>query len=1017
EGFSGASGDDVDADDDGTIDFAPWARIADSVAPIDNDSPLIYSANIVGPDGSFLAPGGYRDPEGTGDFVMHDFLDVASYTPTAGTFLPAVSINEIVVSTTGVDREFLELLGDPSTSLDSMSLLEILSGGEVDNVISLAGFQTGDNGYFLLASPTAEAGFGVTANLAIADNTFTNGSRTYLLVEEFSGAIGDDIDADDDGVVDNPLWSGIVDGVAPIDNDAPTVYTNNVVGPDGSFLAPGGYRLPERSGPFEMHDFSDFAVYTPTAGTGDTTIGGGGPTEVLISAIQGTGDISPLAGSEVTVEAIVVGDFQNGDGDGLRNLGGFYLQEEAADHDGDAATSEGIFVFDGSLGIDVALGDRVRVTGTVTEFFGQTQINATAITVTAAGAVADVNTMAASVTLDTIDAVITDGAGNYAPDLEAYEGMLATFTDTLTVNEMFQLDRFNEIRLSANGRPEQFTQISDPDPAAFDAYQRAAGSDQVVFDDGLNLQNAAILPEADLNGDGVFDTADGFTMGDTITGLTGVVTYSWAGNAASAETWRIRSVDDGNAFTDTNTRDTAPPDVGGSLTVASFNVLNFFTTLDVAGNPGSGPSLADPRGADNLDEFNRQLDKLLTALEEMDADIYGLIELENEFGFDQNGDGLVAIDVLVDQLNARIGSATYAAVDIGRGFVDVSDAISVGLIYDATTVGLVPGSVEILDDSVLPGLSGGHTGPLFDGPDTNRAPLAATFTDLASGEDFTVAVTHMKSKGGTGTGDDADAGDGAGAFNATRTEGVEALTEWLATFADDDLLVIGDFNAYAQEDPIDAMRAAGFADLGAAYSPGEPGYVFDGKTGTLDYAFGSGGLIDNVTGAAPWTINSDEPDALDYNTDFGRDPAIFDGSVPFRASDHDPILIGLQFDTAPVLNLVEGTDGRDTLIGTDAADLVRPLAGSYDRMAGGLGADVFEFGAELSNGLRERDVITDFEVGQDAIQLAEGPYAVSVTSQAAIIRAGSDGDLIYVLGSGLTEDDLNIGTGAGDYLV
>lgn len=1007
ENFTGSLGDDIDVDDDGVIDAASWSKIADSVAVIDDDLPVIYSGNVVGPDGFFLAPGGYRAPEVTGDFVMHDFADFAAYTPMAGTYGAPVVINEIAISTTGTDWEFLEFLGDANVDLSALTLVTLRGDGTVGITIDLEG-QTGDNGYYLLASPAAEATFGVTGNMAIANNTFTNASRTYLLVEDFTGAPDDDLDTDDDGILDITPWTSIWDSVAVIDDDLPSVYSNNVVGPDGTFLAPGAYRNPERTGDFVMHEFSDQTLYTPMAGTGDTTGGGGGggtgATELLISQVQGSGAASSRVGETVVIEAIVVGDFQNGDGDDLRNLGGFYLQEEASDHDADAATSEGIFIFDGSLGVDVALGDRVRVTGTVAEFFGQTQLNATQITVVEAGAVADVNTMAVSVSLDAVSGVVVDGSGSYAPDMEAYEGMLATFTDTLTVNEMFQMDRFNEIRLSANGRPAQFTQLFDPDPVAYDAYQREAGSDQIIFDDGLNVQNAAILPEADLNGDGVFDTADGFTMGDTITGLTGVVTYTWAGNNTSAESWRIRSVDDGNSFVDTAPREDTPPDVGGTLKVASFNVLNFFTTLDVAGNPGSGPSSLPPRGADSASEFERQLNKLLVALTEMDADVYGLVEIENEFGYDQNGDGLVALDFLVDQLNARVGSITYAAVDPGRGFVDTGDAISVGMIYRLDTVALKPNSVEILDDSVVATLSGSYQANLFDGDSTNRAPMAASFVDYRTGEDFTVSVVHMKSKGGAGTGLDADMGDGAGAYNETRTQGVQAVSEWLAGIADEDLVVLGDFNAYAKEDPIDAMLAAGFTNLGETYSPGEVSYVFDGKTGTLDYGFGSAGIMNNVTGAAAWHINSPEADVLDYNLDFGRDATIFDGAVPFRASDHDPLLVGLDFGEG--YNMVMGTTRGGLNAGTPGKDWIDLRGGIGDVAMGLGGADVFDFSVNISNGSRDITTLRDFGLDDRIFGMTADDVDVgSFFQMGAVTRFtyGPDHDVVTILGTTPTD--------------
>jgi predicted extracellular nuclease len=724
----------------------------------------------------------------------------------------------------------------------------------------------------------------------------------------------------------------------------------------------------------------------------------------LISAVQGAGTATPIAGQTVTVEAIVVGDFQTGDSDTLRDLRGFYLQEETADEDGNALTSEGLFVFSTNIITDAALGDKVRVTGTVSEFQGQTQITASSISIVEAGAVADVKSMAVPIALGTILDVVVDGSGNYVPNLEAYEGMIATFVETLTVNELFQLDRFNEVRLTVGDRPAQYTQLFDPSAAGLDAYLRMIGSNQIIFDDGLNVQNAAILPEADLDNDGDFDTADGFTMGDSITGLTGVLTWTWAGNNASGNSWRVRSVDDSNTFADTGVRLTVRPEVGGELTVASFNVLNFFTTL---GNSGllSGPNgdLA-PRGAFDLVEFSRQLDKLANTLVAIDADVLGLIELENEFGSDQNGDGKVAINILVDAMNDLAGSITYAVLDIGRSFVDVSDAISVGVIFKPASVTPVPGSIEILTGSQAELLSGSFTAALFDGPDSNRAPLAATFIDNATGEDFTVAVAHMKSKGGAGTGLNADMNDGAGAFNETRTQGTLAMIEWLSVFADDDLLVLGDFNAYAKEDPIDAMLAGGFINLEDLFAAGGSSYVFDGQTGTLDYAFGNSGVLDDVTGTAIWHINSPEADALDYNLDFGRDPAIFDGSVPFRTSDHDPVLIGLQF----ALNIV-GTDKRDVLEGTEGRDQIRSLAGNADQMTGNGGADDFIFGAETHDGKRENDFILDYEIGMDRIVLETAEVVrYQESHDQVILFLSEDADKIFVRGPGVTFDSLTI---------
>ena len=1045
----------------------------DAIGLTNGDGTFFFGAPVLGPDGVFYPSAAGRN-DSTGEWELIDAFSPAgdNTTPTPGADVSEpIVLNEIVVSTTGTDFEFVEIVGEAGASLDGIALIQIDGDGDVRSVLDFSGKSIGDNGFFLAASAQAEQSFGVTGNQQFANNTFTNTSSTYLLVEGFDGDATGDLDTNDDGVLDIKDFTGVLDAVALIDDDTPLTYEDaTVIGPDGSFLAPGAAREPDGTGDWVMKGFFSTEDYSPTAGTesveaslvineidadqtstdsaefielfdggvgnvsldgyfvvlfngssdtaydtisleghstddngyfvigssnvtnvdlvefttnglqngadavalykaetaptaptttglvdaivydtndsddsglltglglttqyneaenGDSTGeslsripngtgafeakaptpgesndgsgGGGNPGELsLISAIQGTGSASAMVGQTVTVRAIVVGDFQTGDADTSRDLRGFFLQEEAADSDDNAATSEGIFVFDSSFGTDVNVGDLVEVTGTVSEFQDQTQISASSISVVTSSAVSDINTMAQDVSLAGISDVILDGNDRYVPDLEAYEGMLLSITDTLTVNELFQLDRFNEMRLTSGDRPDQFTQNNEPDVAGFDAHLRSIGSNQIIYDDGLNVQNAPIIDDADLNNDGKFDTSDEFSMGDTVDNLTGVLNWGWAGDSASPNSWRIRSVeDDANTFVNTETRDETPPDVGGSLKVASFNVLNFFTTLDVSGNPGSGPNGLDPRGPDNQEEYDRQLEKLVTTLTDIDADIFGLVEIENEFGTDQNGDGLVAINELVAELNTVSGAGTWAAVDPGAGFVDTGDAISVGMIYKVASVTLDSSSVDVLTDSDLPGLGGDYgTGPVFDGPSTNRAPLAASFTDIETGEDFTIAVTHMKSKGGSGTGGDADANDGAGNFNETRTEGVEALLDWLDVVGDEDVFVLGDLNAYAKEDPIDVLVNAGYRNLEEEFQPGSTSFVFDGQQGTLDYAFANAAGFDAVTGAAIWEINSSEPDAIDYNTDFGRDKDIFDGQTPFRSSDHDPLIFGLDF--------------------------------------------------------------------------------------------------------------------------
>jgi predicted extracellular nuclease len=591
-----------------------------------------------------------------------------------------------------------------------------------------------------------------------------------------------------------------------------------------------------------------------------------GPSSTLISAVQGAGPSSTLVGSTVTVNAVVVGDFQTGDDDTTRDLGGFYVQEEDVNADSDPATSEGIFIYegDGTLLTDVQIGDLVRVTGAVQENLGQTQIAATSVTVLGTAPLP------------------TPAAINFPIDpveLEAFEGMRVQVSNTMTITEMFNLDRFNEIKLYAGDRPYQYTQLNTPDVDGFAVHLQSIAANSITYDDGLSVGNADI---SFLDGFKPFNTATTPRMGDTISVLAGVLFYSFG-------VWRIQSPVDGtNVFASSNPRPLAPPAVGaGNVTMTSFNVLNFFTTLDDGSSPGTGPTVQDPRGADNQAEFDRQLEKLVTVLSLIDADLLGLIELENDYNATNS-----ALGTLVDAMNTQMGAGTYAAVYPGEQYVG-DDVISVGFMYKPSVL-TVTGSPAILRDTNLPD---GSDPPIFDGVNTNRASLAVSFTSNGGNEEcITVAANHFKSKGGSGTGTgNTDTDNGAGNWNQRRLDAAKAVDNWLKTDPTGvtcaNKVILGDLNAYAMEDPIQYLiDTAGYINV---ESPTDYSYVFDGQLGTLDYILVSSSLSAKMTGSDVWHICEDEPDAIDYNLDFGRSASYFDGTSPARASDHSPVIVGL----------------------------------------------------------------------------------------------------------------------------
>jgi len=609
-------------------------------------------------------------------------------------------------------------------------------------------------------------------------------------------------------------------------------------------------------------------------------IGQCGDPATRIHAIQGAGFASPLSGQTVVIEGIVVGDFQPDDGDAL-DLGGFFVQEEDADADGDPATSEGIFVFAPGAP-DVQIGDVVRLEGQASEFFDMTQLSN--VTLLACGTAA---------TLPTATEIAFPLASQ--GDLEAYEGMFVTLPQELFIAEFFNFDRFGEIVLAApidtspgpSGRHYQPTSYEEPGPDSQAELQKIQ-LNRITLDDGRTTQNP---DPARHPGGAEFDLTNRFRGGDTITNATGVLNFAFG-------LYRIQPTQ-GAEYVAANPRPLAPDPVGGNVTVANLNVLNYFVTLD-AGADVCGPlGGQECRGADTAEEFTRQRDKIFAALAAMDADVVGLVEIENDAAD-------AALNDLVSGLNDVVGAGTYAAIETGP---IGSDAIRVALIYKSGSVTPV-GDFAVLDTPAFLDPSG-------TGGDKNRPALAQTFVPTGGGQAVTVAVNHLKSKGSScGPGDD---DPDQGNCNLTRTLATQELLDWIATDPTDSgtshVLLIGDYNAYDEEAPVDVLLSRGYDDLLEAFQ-GEDAYtyVFDGMLGHLDYAFASESLtsIGRVTGAAAWSINADEPDILDYDTSFKQpaQAALYEPNA-FRSSDHDPVVVGLDLaNRAPVCTHAEATIDR-----------------------------------------------------------------------------------------------------------
>jgi len=608
-----------------------------------------------------------------------------------------------------------------------------------------------------------------------------------------------------------------------------------------------------------------------------------------IGEVQGTDPATPLDGRTVTVRGIVVGD--------VPGLSGFYLQD--ADGDGDAATSDGIFVFS-SVAVD--LGDKVAATGRVEEYFGQTQVSARAnAAVCEDGTAADLPDPAA------LDLPAGDA------ERERLEGMLVEPVDVLTVSEVFDLTSFGELTLSEGGILVQPTELARPGPEA-QAIAAENLARRITLDDGVSAQ-VSVTTRPYLTPDTPVRVGDELDFTEPL-----VLGYGFGA-------WRLQPAD-GTAdavFAPQNTRPGAPERVGGDLQVAAFNVLNYFLTW-------TGP---DARGADNKEQFALQSAKIVAAIEALDAEVVTLMEIEDTDSTGLTpGNADTALDDLVDRLNAAAGRQKWAYVPLPDELYAVDrDAIRNAIIYQRGVVEPVGDPVGLVDEEVW---------------DNAREPIAQTFSK--DGDAFTVVANHSKSKRAgddpAPTGDNVDTGDGQGAWNGDRVRQAASLAafadELVERAGDPDILLMGDLNAYTQEDPIERLREAGFVDLGERLDPGRYSYVFNDQSGSLDHALTRGAMVRKITDLTHWNINAVESFAYQYT----GDPAL-NAQDPYRSSDHDPLILGIDLSErcAGRRPTIVGTPGRDVLRGTNRPDVIMGLGGA-DVISGGNGADIICGGSE-----------------------------------------------------------------------
>lgn len=711
---------------------------------------------------------------------------------------------------------------------------------------------------------------------------------------------------------------------------------------------------------------------------------------IPVPAIQGTGERSPLVpagkfesegvyATRGVVTQVVSGLYK-----------GFFIQDVQGD--GDPASSDGLFVQSTQANAALVPGAEVCVSGKVKEYYNQTQLSADALTVT--------QPMAGII--PALDLVPVAGE-SLAQLLERHEGMRVRLVPAsslvVTRNFSFDYDGKRNNLVLAYGAP--LIKSTQKFPAMSEQASQWSDRNRV---NQLVVETDAKAPDGVLPWYPAFDAEQGYLrIGDRLSNLEGAIGYSYDFYRLVADN-RITPADvDHGGWDRVQTPELA---TAGDLRVASFNVLNFFTT--VVG--GDANPTGSNRGALTVAEFELQRTKIVSAITRLNADVVGLMEIENN-GYGDNS----AIANLVDALNAALPDEQdhYAYVRSPDGQPMGTDAITVGLIYRPARVSL-EGAAQLIPLPVQVAEAVDGAGKPVSIRQGMRDSLLQRFTSPMGDAPLTLVVNHLKSKGSACYEDypdyaSADPLDGQGHCNALRVSAARVLGERLKQEAGD-LLLIGDLNAYGLEDPVRVLTdydpaaqsrqimSAAFTQLGGQPYEEQPSaagkgaglvnlntrfhgtdtysYSYEGELGNLDHALASPGLANKVIGVEDWHINSAESNFFEYGKKFSGQLGKSEG--PFSASDHDPVLVAIQYPLPPTGELGLGQSAAQVEEGNTLTLAVHRQGGS--RGAASVGWTV-QYGSADSQDLAPQSGVLNWADGDADEKLLQIPVLADTRNE------------------------------------
>ena len=620
---------------------------------------------------------------------------------------------------------------------------------------------------------------------------------------------------------------------------------------------------------------------------------------VSIPDIQtpGDGDDSQLINQTVETKGVVTAAYPKGENANLKGLEGFTIQTPGTGGTWDPArtASDGLFVFMGKSSATMpSIGDCVVVKGKVAEYSGVK--NATAATQSLTQLLPQ--SITAATDCDPVKPTELSGVPTQ-DQMEALESMLVLPKDTWTITDNYKTNRYGTLSLTPGTEVlRTATDVVAPGAAA-QAYEAENAAKTIDLDDASTTDLTNFKQNGHKERYAYLANGAPARVGYHVTFTKPVVLESRFGSFIFQPTQMTAGNPDRSPVTITGERPAAPS-VSGDTKVATFNVLNYFSDLG-ENEPGckgyedrnhkyETDNNCKLRGAWSSQAFANQQTKIVQAINTIDADVVALEEIENPVASGVSTDRDGALKSLVNALNAAAGSEVWAYVPSPSTVPANEDVIRIAFIYKKATITPVGDSV-IYDDPAYTGLA--------------RQPLAQEFKPITDanheGKNFVVIANHFKSKGsapknlsGAEAAANTDNGDGQGNSNGVRVKQARALATFAQRFNGTPTLLVGDFNAYTKEDPLKVLTDAGWAHESGH---GDSSYVYGGRSGSMDHVFANSAAHPLITEVKSWAVNAQESIAFEYSRANYNAYLAFEADNPYRASDHNPEIIGLNLIT------------------------------------------------------------------------------------------------------------------------